>query len=332
LGFAQRGASLHPGGFWGEGPPGPFHAAAPLLARARAGGGAAARANGRRGNQLLDRQQPARKDKRHSRRPARTFAAAPRVARLNSVSALDDTGEHRGADIGRAGRPRGRSAGAARGHRCPSHPTIGVVSDHVANFSPLTRLPHSIVSWWRTHRGGVAESVVASLLVVIILAVVAVVLRPSHRGGHARTTATNTTATDISAPSPVTSPLPLGLQRDPPDHRLRTFGPDSSAEFFSDRLVVSVGSISRVSSGEWIADRVVIRSAAGGHCELPNGLAGSAWGLRDEAGHLFRVDLRGLGRGHAGFVAYTSRSTSGDHPGSAECMLLSQSRSRRPQR
>lgn len=141
--------------------------------------------------------------------------------------------------------------------------------------------------------------------------------------GHSRgATASNTTATDAPAPVIVTTPLPPSLERDPPGRKWRTFGPGSSVEFFSGRLVVAIGAIRPFGPGEWMIDRVVLRSAAGGHCDEGAGLAGSAWGLKDESGHSYRIDLRGLAKGHAGFVAYTARSTANDHPGPAECMEL----------
>jgi hypothetical protein len=97
------------------------------------------------------------------------------------------------------------------------------------------RIRAHIGGWWKAHRGGIAASVVATLIAVVILAAFDVIPRPF--GGSDQT---SRTSTDVYA-SVITTPLPPGVWRDPPGHKLRTFGPNSSAEFFGGRLVVSIG-------------------------------------------------------------------------------------------
>jgi hypothetical protein len=192
--------------------------------------------------------------------------------------------------------------------------------DGVKRKRPERRRSHrvnALPGWWKAHRGGIAEGVLVGVLLAAILAIFGVVKIVAHGDGSGA----RTTATFMPAP-PVTTPLPPDQIRDPSGHKLRTFEPDSSVEFFGGRLVVSIGSIEPLGVGEWVVSRVVLRSSRGGHCNELAGVAGSAWGIRDESGHSYRVDLRGLVKGHAGFVAYTRRSRAKDHPGPVACLEL----------
>jgi len=181
-----------------------------------------------------------------------------------------------------------------------------------------------VLGWWRAHRGGIAAAVVASVIVVILLGSFHAIPIPGLDRGNHDHPQVQTSPPPTDAPGPVITSvtLPAKLERDPPGHKLRTVPSSSSAEFFGGRLVVSSGAIRPLGSGEWALDRLVIRSMQGGHCDLPGLFAGSAWELIDESGHGYRVDLRGLDKGRAGFVAYTSQSTAGDHPGPSRCLAL----------